>query len=114
MYITIHITIHLLRGLRVFIKLKLKNELIHIIFIDEVTLMRDFIDSAALFSDVFASMGMKIVLSGTDSLGFWMAKDQELYDRAKLIHTTFILYREYNRLLKMDSIDEYIRNQQNH
>lgn len=79
------------------------------VFIDEVTLMRDFIDSAALFSDVFAAMGMKIVLSGTDSLGFWLAMDQELYDRAKSIHTTFIPYREYSRLLGIDSIDEYIR-----
>ncbi|MFR3350861.1 MAG: hypothetical protein ACLTR5_01210 [Oscillospiraceae bacterium] len=71
--------------------------------------MRDFIDSAALFSDVFAAMGMKIILSGTDSLGFWLAMDQELYDRAKPIHTTFIPYREYSRLLGIDSIDEYIR-----
>ena len=69
------------------------------VFIDEVTLMKDFIDSAALFSDVFAAMGMKVVLSGTDSLGFWLAMDQELYDRAKPIHTTFIPYREYSRLL---------------
>ena len=79
------------------------------VFIDEVTLMEDFIDSAALFSDVFAAMGMKIVLSGTDSLGFWLAMDQELYDRAKPIHTTFIPYREYSRLLGINSIDEYIR-----
>lgn len=79
------------------------------VFLDEVTLMGDFIDSAALFSDVFATMGMKIVLSGTDSLGFWLAMDEELYDRAILIHTTFIPYREYSRLLGIDSIDEYIR-----
>lgn len=79
------------------------------VFIDEVTLLRDFIDSAALFSDVFAAMGMKIVLSGTDSLSFWLAKDQELYDRARMINTTFIPYREYSRLLKIESIDEYIR-----
>lgn len=79
------------------------------VFIDEVTLMRDFIDSTAIFSDVFAAMGMKIVLSGTDSLGFWLAMDQELYDRAKPIHTTFIPYREYSRLLGINSIDEYIR-----
>ena len=79
------------------------------VFIDEVTLMEDFIDSAALFSDVFATMGMKIVLSGTDSLGFWLAMDQELYDRAKPIHTTFIPYREYSRLFGINSIDEYIR-----
>ena len=40
------------------------------VFIDEVTLLDDFIEGAALFSDIFAACGMKIVLSGTDSLGF--------------------------------------------
>ena len=75
---------------------KLFNAGFRYVFIDEVTLMEDFIDSAALFSDVFATMGMKIVLSGTDSLGFWLAMDEELYDRAKSIHTTFIPYREYS------------------
>lgn len=79
------------------------------IFIDEVTLLSDFIDSAALFSDVYAMMGMKIVLSGTDSLGFWFALDQELYDRAYTIHTTYIPFKEYSRLLGIDSIDEYIQ-----
>lgn len=79
------------------------------VFIDEVTLMPDFIDSAALFSDIYAAMGMKIVLSGTDSLGFWFTLRQELYDRAVTIHTTFIPYREHSRVLGIDSIDEYIR-----
>ena len=79
------------------------------VFIDEVTLMDDFIDSAALFSDIYATQGMKIVLSGTDSLGFWFALHQELYDRAITIHTTFIPFREHSRLLGIDSIDDYIR-----
>lgn len=79
------------------------------VFIDEVTLMEDFIDSAALFSDIYAMMGMRIVLSGTDSLGFWLAEGNELYDRVRMVHTTFISYREYSRLLDIDSIDEYIR-----
>ena len=79
------------------------------IFIDEVTLMPDFIDSAALFSDIYAAAGMKIVLSGTDSLGFWFALRQELYDRAVTIHTTFIPFKEHSRILGIDSIDEYIR-----
>ena len=79
------------------------------VFIDEVTLMEDFIDSAAVFSDIFVPMGIRIVLSGTDSLGFWFAEDNELYDRVRMIHTTFIPYREYTRLLGIDSIDEYIR-----
>ena len=79
------------------------------VLLDEVTLMREFIDSAALLSDVYAAQGMKIVLSGTDSLGFWFALRQELYDRARIIHNTFIPYREHSRLLGIDSIDEYIR-----
>ena len=79
------------------------------VLLDEVTLIRDFIDSAALLSDIYAAQGMKIVLSGTDSLGFWFALHQELYDRAKAIHTTFIPYREHSRLLGIHGIDEYIR-----
>lgn len=79
------------------------------VLLDEVTLIRDFIDSAALLSDVYAAQGMKIVLSGTDSLGFWFALHQELYDRARAIHTTFIPYREHSRLLGISGIDEYIR-----
>lgn len=79
------------------------------VLLDEATLMRDFIDSAALLSDIYAAQGMKIVLSGTDSLGFWFALHQELYDRARMIHTTFIPYREHSRLLGIHEIDEYIR-----
>ena len=63
------------------------------VFIDEVTLMDDFIDGAALFSDVFATSGMKIVLSGTDSLGFIFSEDEQLYDRCILLHRTFIPFR---------------------
>ena len=79
------------------------------VFLDEVTLMEDFIEGAALFSDVFAACGMKIVLSGTDSLGFLFTEDEQLYDRCILLHTTFIPYREFERVLGIHGIDEYIR-----
>ena len=79
------------------------------VFIDEVTLMDDFIDGAALFSDVFATSGMKIVLSGTDSLGFIFSEDEQLYDRCILLHTTFIPFREFYDVLGIQSIDEYIK-----
>ena len=79
------------------------------VFVDEVTLMEDFIDCAAVFSDVYAPMGMKIVLSGTDSLGFWLSEKDELYDRAYLVHTTYIPYQEHRRLLGTPDIDAYIR-----
>lgn len=79
------------------------------VFLDEVTLMEDFIEGAALFSDVFAACGMKVVLSGADSLGFLFTEDEQLYDRCILLHTTFIPYREFESVLGIHGIDEYIR-----
>lgn len=78
------------------------------VFIDEITLLSDFIDTAAVLSDVFSMMGMKIVVSGTDALGFAMANRDELYDRSVTIHTSFIPFREYARLLNIRSVDSYI------
>jgi len=79
------------------------------VFLDEVTFARDFIEGAALFSDIYAASGMKIVLSGTDSLGFLFSESEELYDRCIMLHTTFIPYREYERVLGVEGIDNYIR-----
>ena len=79
------------------------------VFIDEVTLMSDFIDDAALLSDVHAAQGMRVVLTGTDSLAFCLALRQELYDRAVTISTTFVPFREHKQLLGIDDVDEYIR-----
>ncbi|MDD7064310.1 MAG: AAA family ATPase [Mollicutes bacterium] len=78
------------------------------VFIDEVTLIKDFIEGAALFSDIFAACGMKIVLSGTNSLGFFFSEDEQLYDRCIFLHTTFIPYREFEEVLGIKGIDEYI------
>ena len=78
------------------------------VFIDEVTMMDDFIQGAALFSDVFASSGIKIVLSGTDSLGFVFSEDEQLYDRCFMLHTTFIPFREFSNVLGIHDIDQYM------
>lgn len=88
---------------------KLRELGIKFVFIDEVTLISDFIDSAAILSDIYSAMGMKIVLSGTDSLGFWLAIHEELYDRAVMVHTTYISFAEHSRLLGINDIDEYVR-----
>ena len=79
------------------------------IFIDEVTLLKDFVEGSAIFADIYASSGMKIVLSGTDSLGFLFSKEEQLYDRCIMLHTTFIPYREFEEVLGIKGIDEYIR-----
>ncbi len=78
------------------------------VFIDEVTLIEDFIEGAAIFADIYASSGIKIVLSGTDSLGFAFSKEEQLYDRCIMLHTTFIPYREFEEVLGIKGIDEYI------
>ena len=79
------------------------------IFVDEVTFLEDFIEGAALLSDIYASIGMKIVLTGTDSLGFYLAGKNELYDRCRMVHTTFISYKEFEEVLGVHGIDNYIQ-----
>lgn len=78
------------------------------LFIDEVTLMEDFINSAATLSDIYCKLGMKIVLSGTDSLGFAFADKDELYDRNIMIHTSYISFKEFSYILEINDIDQYI------
>lgn len=48
----------------------LKEEGYKYIFIDEVTSLDNFISMSSLFPDVYVRKGMRIVLTGTDSLGF--------------------------------------------
>lgn len=79
------------------------------VFIDEITLAEDFIEGAALLSDIYAVSGTKIVVSGTDSLGFIFSESEELYDRCIMLHTTMIPYREFENVLGIKGIDEYIR-----
>lgn len=88
---------------------KLEQQGFKYVFIDEITLMDDFIEGAALLSDVYAAMGMKIVLSGTDSLGFWISKSNQLYDRCYFLHSTFIPYHEFEKVLGLKGIDTYIQ-----
>ena len=78
------------------------------VFIDEITQLNDFIEGAALLSDIYAAGGMHIVLSGTDSLGFLLAEDRQLYDRCIMVHTTFIPYHEFESVLNIKGIDNYI------
>ena len=79
------------------------------VFIDEVTLIEDFVDNAAILADIYATSGMKIVLSGKDSLSFAFTQKDQLYDRCIMIHTTFIPYREFEEILGIKGIDEYIK-----
>lgn len=78
------------------------------IFIDEITKVKNFIGTCSILSDQYAREGKKIVIAGTDSFGFFLAKNDELLDRVHLIHTTYIPFHEYHRLLGRD-IHDYMR-----
>ena len=86
----------------------LKDKGYKYLFIDEITLMEDFINSAATLSDIYCKLGMKIVLSGTDSLGFAFADRDELYDRNIMIHTSYISFKEFSYILGINDVDQYI------
>ncbi|MCR5129598.1 MAG: AAA family ATPase [Lachnospiraceae bacterium] len=72
------------------------------VFLDEVTKVPDFIDMCSSLADDCAASGKKIVMAGTDSLGFTIVKKGELEGRMKEIHTTYIPYSEWKRLVNKD------------
>lgn len=77
-------------------------------FIDEITKIKDFIRFSSCLSDNFINKNRKVIMSGTDSLGFNIAASDELYDRITMLHTTYIPFYEYNYLLDKD-IFTYMR-----
>lgn len=85
----------------------LKNN-IGIVFIDEATMIKDLIENSAILADYYNKQGMKIVLSGTDSLSLMFAGEDSLYDRISYIHTSYIPFGEFHRLLNKN-IDDYIK-----
>lgn len=78
------------------------------IFVDEVTLLSDFIDNGQFLADI-NGLKSKIVLSGTDSLAMWFASHAIFSGRAEIIRTTRIPFIEHCRLLGTTSLDEYAR-----
>lgn len=78
------------------------------IFIEEAVKATDFIDTASVLADCYAAEGKKIILTGTESLGFFIARQDELFDRVHFIHTSYIPFREQHELFGTDIMD-YIR-----
>ncbi|MBR4745954.1 MAG: AAA family ATPase [Desulfovibrio sp.] len=80
------------------------------VLFDEATLPRGFIQDAAFLADIYARIGMRIFMAGTDSLKFLNASKRSLYDRCEMLHTTHIPYREWSRITGLhgpDSVDVY-------
>ena len=81
---------------------------VSIVFFDEITKVSNFQSNSSVIPDVFAKDGMRIVLTGTDSLGFQMAANTELFGRIRRISTTHIPFTEHCRVFDTNDIDDYI------
>ena len=81
---------------------------INVICLDEITKAEDFIRDSALLADVFAKDGMRIIVTGRDSLSFNFATDRELYDRTIRIRTTHIPFAEHCEIFNTNDVDDYI------
>lgn len=88
---------------------KLIKQGVNYIFIDEITYVDGVLQASNKLSDIYAKMGVHIVIAGTDSFILRLAKANILYDRLDLIHTTYISYQEYVHLFGKSSILNYIR-----
>lgn len=78
------------------------------VFVDEITKLSDFITSSASLADYYSGSGTKIIITGTDSLGLNLVTCGELHNRVEPIHTTFISYGEFSRLIEKTDIDDFI------
>lgn len=78
------------------------------VFIDEVTSIYAFQNTSAMLSDVYAMQGMKIVVTGADSLKLWLALSGEMYGRVRVIRTTGITFGEYARLFGVDDVEKVL------
>ena len=78
------------------------------VFIDEITLIKDFVGQGNVLSNYYANQGLNIIVAGTDSLSFVLLSKDDMMDRLKPIHTSYVSFSEYNRLLGK-GLDNYIQ-----
>lgn len=77
------------------------------VFVDEITYLSDFQACASSLANFYAAQGLKIVITGTDSLGIALSRGSQLLDRIDMIHTSYISFGEFHRLLGKN-LEEYI------
>ena len=82
-----------------------KNEYSHF-FIDEATYLGGFLNASSEWADIYVPMyRIKIIVSGTDSFLFWLAKSSSLFHRYVQFSATWVNYSEYKRVLGKNYAD---------
>lgn len=87
---------------------KIRNKYDYII-IDEITYLEGFVCWANQL-EMYNNTKTRIIIAGTQSFALYMAKNDILLDRVEFIDTTYISFKEYNRLFKNTNLIDYIQN----
>lgn len=90
-----------LEELESFIKEIRVQKTIKCIFIDEITLCREFILGSKGFVDALVDSGIILIMAGTESASFTLASENDLYTRLILEDISYIPFGEYCRLKRM-------------
>ena len=77
------------------------------VFIDEITFVADYHLSVANLANGAAATGVKVVLSGTDSLGLEFSAADELFHRHVMLRTTPMTFSEFKELFPEETLDNY-------
>ncbi|WP_293828022.1 AAA family ATPase [uncultured Phascolarctobacterium sp.] len=78
------------------------------VFIDGITLIKDFVGQGNVLSNYYGNQGLNIIVAGTDSLSFTLLSQDDMMDRLKPVHTSYVSFSEYNRLLGK-GLNDYIQ-----
>ena len=87
----------------------LRKEGYRYVFVDEATRLEDFLDGASTLADELASTGLRIVLTGTDSLNFDNALYDALFGRTEIFRTSWLPWHEWSRIMNVTDIDIFAR-----
>ena len=77
-------------------------------FLDEITLVKEFVNDGKDLYDIIYGES-KAIIAGTDSYTLSKVAEDELYDRLIFINTTNIDYKEYHELLPNETYIDFVR-----
>ena len=78
------------------------------VFIDEITSVLNLISGSCFLFDEFIMKGYKIIISGTDSYALYASLRDALHHRMIILPVTFISYKEFSKLMNINSLKSYI------
>lgn len=77
-------------------------------FLDDVSQLPEFIDGAGALAE-YTAAGAKIILTGGESLSFYLAEETSLYERVMTVPVPALSFREHRKILGEITLAEYLQ-----